>query len=113
MPVLGLLIMNCITFLVSFFARFFSLRVAFLISAWTTLLALAAGLFASMYSCVKGVCGDAISGMASYHPSIGMGLGMAWNSVTVTAFSCYMSVWLLCQIYVIKKKGWDMLLKAG
>ena len=113
MPILGVLIMNVIGFLVSFFARFFSIRTAFLIAAWTTMLALAAGLFTAMYSCISGVCGTAISGMASIHPSVGMGLGMAWNTVTVTAFGCYMSVWLLCQIYVLKKKGWEMLLRSA
>lgn len=113
MPLLGSLLMTCIGFLANFLGRFFSLKVGFAIAAIGTLLALAVALFAAMYSCVKGVCGDAISSMATYHPAIGMGLAIAWNSVTVTAFSCYMSVWILCQAYRMKREGWKMILSVG
>lgn len=113
MPILGVLLMNIIGFLANFLTRFFSVRVAFAIAAWTSILAGLAVLVASLYSCVDGVCADAVRGLGTISPSLGMGFGIAWNSVTVTAFSCYFTVWLLCQVYKMKVQGWKLLLGSA
>jgi hypothetical protein len=94
----------------SFFGRFFVAEKAARLAAWTVLFAVMSALISSAFSCISGVCASNIAAMASFHSSIGMGLGIAWNQVTLSAVSCYMTVWIACQLYVIKKKAINLII---
>lgn len=92
------------TALFNIFGRFFVMEKAFKLAAMASMLLLATGLYLALKSCVDGVCGSAIGGISSSHPSFAVGLGAAFNSTTYAAASCYISVWTLCQMYIIKKR---------
>lgn len=109
MPLLAAFLSALFSAALSVFSRFFILEKAAKLAAVTVTLALTAALVTSMRSCVDGVCAASISSMSSSHPSFGMGLGMVINSTTMAAVGCYMSVWIVCQLYVIKKKAINML----
>ncbi|MNR75993.1 hypothetical protein D3C72_66460 [compost metagenome] len=98
------------TLLFKFFVRFFSIEKAFRISGMLAMMALATGLYLAMKSCAEGVCGAAIQNISVSHPSFAVGLGLGFNSITYTSVACYISVWTLCQMYVIKKR---MITMAG
>lgn len=104
MPLLGSLMAGLFTILFNIFGRFLVLEKAFKLAAAASMLLLATGLYMALNSCVTGVCGQAITGMSVSAPNFAVGLGMAFNSTTFTAASCYMSVWTLCQLYIIKKR---------
>ena len=104
MPLLGTLMAGLFTALFNIFGRFFVMEKAFKLAAMASMLILATGLYLALKSCVEGVCGSAISGISSSHPSFAVGLGAAFNSTTFAAASCYISVWTLCQMYIIKKR---------
>jgi hypothetical protein len=105
MPLLGTLLVGMFDLVLAFFGRFMVLEKAAKLAAWTVALALIAGLFTSAMSCVNGACAASISGMSSSHQSFAMGLRIAINPTSLTAISCYMATWILCQLYVIKKKA--------
>lgn len=111
MPLLGQLLVSIITFLMSVFGRFMLAEKAFRLSAVLIFVGLAAALLTTGLSCANGVCAQGISGMSSSHPSFAIGLGIAFNSTTMAAASCYSTVWLACQIYVINKKGINLVTK--
>ncbi|WP_290603506.1 hypothetical protein [Janthinobacterium sp.] len=111
MPLLGQLLVHIITFLISFFGRFMVAEKAFRVSAVVIFVGLAATLLTTGISCVRGVCAQGISGISSLHPNFAVGLGIAFNGTTMAAASCYVSVWLACQIYVINKKGINLVAK--
>lgn len=104
MPLLGKLLGALFTMLFGFFFKFFSLQTAFRIAMMLSMTVLLGGLFMALRSCVSGVCGQAIFSLGVIHIYFGMGLGMIFNSITYAAASCYISVWMICQMYVIKKK---------
>lgn len=104
MPLLGTLVAGLFTILFNVFGRFFVLEKAFKLAAMASMLALATALYLALNSCVTGVCGQAITGMSSSAPNFAVGLGIVFNSTTFAAASCYISVWTLCQMYIIKKR---------
>lgn len=109
MPLLGTLMMNLVVFLTGIFGRFFVLEKAFKLAAVASMVLLATALYAALNSCVTGICGQAITNISSGHKYFGMGLGIVFNSVTYTAASCYISVWTLCQMYVLKKRMFSLM----
>lgn len=109
MPILGTLILGLFRGLLAVFGRFFVLEKAFKLAAIGSTLILATGLTLALKSCVNGVCGAAIGGISASHHNFAVGLGMAFNSTTYTAASCYVTVWMLCQLYVLKKRMIAML----
>lgn len=111
MPLLGTLLINLCVFLINLFSRFMILEKAFRLSAMILMLSLAGVMIALMTSCAKGVCSQGIAGMSSSHPSFAVGLGIAFNSTTITAATCYVTVWLGCQLYVMQKKGLNLIIK--
>jgi hypothetical protein len=111
MPLLANLLVHIITFLISFFSRFMLAEKAFRVSAVLIFIGLAGALLATGLSCARGVCAQGISGISSSHPNFAVGLGIAFNGTTMAAASCYASVWLACQIYVINKKGINLVTK--
>jgi hypothetical protein len=89
----------------SFFGRYFVADKAARLAAWTVSSIAMVALIGSAFSCVAGPCATNIANMTAPHPALAMGLGIAWNQVTLTAASCYMTVWLGCQLYVLKRKA--------
>lgn len=83
------------------------------LAAWGVAFVLCSALIASMFSCVNGVCAASISKMGAAHEYLGMGLGVVINSTTLAAVGCYMTVWITCQLYVIKKKAINMIIGGG
>lgn len=95
----------------SFFGRFMVAEKAARLAAWSVSFAAVCALIAAAFSCISGVCATNIqTGISNSHPSFAMGLGIAWNSVTLTAASCYMTVWIACQLYVLKKKAINVII---
>lgn len=90
--------------LFNFLAKYFSVQMAFNLASMTIMIALVVSLVASFRSCAQGVCSLAITNAATEFPSFAMGLGIAFNTTTYTAASCYMAVWSACQLYNFKKK---------
>jgi hypothetical protein len=109
MPLLATFISSVFGALLSVFSRFFVLEKAAKLAAVTVCLGLTAALVASMRSCVDGVCAASISGISASHPNFSVGLGVVINKTTLAAVGCYMSVWIICQLYVIKKKAINIL----
>lgn len=110
MPLLASFLSVAFGAMFSFFGRFMVMEKAARLAAWTVSFGLIAALITAAYSCISGICATNIASMASIHPSFGMGLGIAWNAVTLTAASCYMTVWIACQIYVMKKISINLLM---
>lgn len=111
MPLLGNLIITIVTMLVRIFGQFMVAEKAFRVSAVLMMLTLFGILMIAMSSCTRGVCAQGISGMSSSHPNFAVGLGIAFNGTTMAAASAYVSVWLACQLYVLQKKGLNMVTK--
>ena len=111
MPLLGTLLINMLAFLINIFVKYMVLEKAFRLSAVLLMLSLVVPLIALMSSCAKGVCSQGISGMSSSHPNFAVGLGIAFNSTTLSAATCYVMVWVACQVYVIQKKGLNLIIK--
>lgn len=109
MPILGSLLGVLMVWLCQQLMRFFSIERAWKIASASVLLGLVLVMFTAAFSCARGVCASAIGSMGSSHPAFGVGLGAAFNSTTTAAAGCYMTVWLLCQTYVMKKKMIDIL----
>lgn len=105
MPLLGTLLISLFNLVFQFLGRFMVLEKAARLAAWGVSLALIGVLFTSAMSCVNGVCSTAISGMSQAHEAFAMGLHIAINPATLTCVSCYMATWILCQLYVLKKKA--------
>lgn len=104
MPLLAPIISWLFTALVTIFLKFFTIQKAFRLAFAVVLIGLVTALFFSAKSCVTGVCGAAIASMSANHHYFAVGLGMAFNSTTGTAVSCYIGVWVSCQLYVVKKR---------
>lgn len=113
MPLLATFLSSIFGAFLSIFARFFVMEKAAKLAAFSVALSLLLGIFTAMMSCLTGVCAQSIFNMGAVHAGIGMGLGIAFNAVTLSAVSCYMSVWVLCQLYVIKKKAINVITGAG
>lgn len=113
MGALGKLLMTLIVWLTSFFGRFLVLEKAFKISSMIVFVGLVTALVGSLASCAHGVCANAVSSLGTIHPSLGIGFGIVFNTTTYTAASCYMAVWMLCQLYVMKKKILGIFLAQG
>jgi len=111
MPLLATFLGGLFSVALKLFARFFVLEKAARLAAWSVALSLGVALFTAMMSCVSGVCAASISGMAQAHQAVAMGLGIAFNTVTLSAVGCYISVWIVCQLYVIKKQAINMIVK--
>lgn len=97
----------------SFFGRYFVAEKAARLAAWTVSFAAMVALITSAFSCIAGPCAANIAAMTAPHPALSMGLGIAWNQVTLTAASCYMTVWLGCQLYVMKKKAINVIIGSN
>ena len=110
MPIFAALLGGLFQILFQVFFRFFSLEKAFKIASTASMLILAAALFAMMQNCATGACAAAIGTMGTAHPSLGVGLGLVWNTATSSIVSCYMLIWTFCQMYVIKKRMLTLLL---
>lgn len=108
MPVLASFLGLMFSSALKLFARFFVLEKAAKLAFWTVTLSLIVGLFAAMVSGINSVAG-VISGVTTVHPAIAMGFGIAFNNATVSAVGAYMSVWIICQLYVIKKQAINMI----
>jgi hypothetical protein len=112
MPLLGRLLVGLFDLLFGAFARFMVLEKAAKLAAWTVCLTLIAALFTSAMSCVNGACATTITNMTKVHEAFAMGMGIAINPATLTCVSCYMATWILCQLYVIKKKAINLIVKG-
>lgn len=110
MPLLAAFVTTLFSALFTFLARYMVLEKAARLAALAVTLALTSALVASMFSCINGACATSISKMGAAHEYLGMGLGVVINSTTLAAVGCYMTVWIVCQLYVIKKKAINMLL---
>lgn len=111
MPILGAFMATLFGAAFSFFGRFFVAEKAAKLAAWSVSFAAICALITTAFSCISGICAQNISsGISNSHPGFAMGLGIAWNSVTATAASCYMTVWIACQLYVIKKKAINVII---
>lgn len=108
MPILAQLIVSLVTTLVAFFGRFMVAEKAYRAAGVVIMIGLAGGVISVMSSCATGVCAQGISSIASSHPNFAVGLGVAFNSITVAAAGGYMAVWTICQIYVLQKKALNM-----
>ena len=108
MPILAKLMIGLVGILTNIFGRFFVLEKAFKMAAMASILLLTTALYMALRSCVTGVCGSALGSISNSHPSFAVGLGMVFNSTTYAAASCYISVWTLCQLYVIKRRSIDI-----
>lgn len=113
MPLLATFLASLFSALFSLFGRYFVMEKAARLAAWGVALALLTALIASMSSCVNGACAAGISGISSSHPNFAVGLGVIVNTTTLAAVGCYMSVWIVCQLYVIKKKAINMVIGGG
>lgn len=111
MPLLGNLLISIVTLLINIFGKFMVAEKAFRVSAVLVMLTLFGILMTTMSSCARGVCAQGISGISTSHPNFAVGLGIAFNSTTMAAASCYVSVWLACQLYVFQKKGLNIVTK--
>lgn len=111
MPLLGALIMGLFDLLVGWFARVMIFEKAARLAAWTIAIGLIGILFTTAMSCVHGACATTISGMTAAHQGFAMGLRVAINPATLTCVSCYMATWILCQVYVLKKKAINIVAK--
>lgn len=109
MPLLGNLIVSIVMFLVSIFGRFVAGDKAFKMAGVALMLSLIAVMVGLMFSCTRGVCAAGIAGISASHPNFAVGLGMAFNTVTLAAASVYVVVWTGCQVYVIQKKGLNII----
>lgn len=112
MPLLARLLMGLFDLAFSAFGRFMVMEKAAKLAAWTVALTLIGALFTSAMSCVNGACAATISGMSQVHEGFGMGLRIAINPATLTCVSCYMATWILCQLYVVKKKALNFIIKG-
>lgn len=110
MPILATLMASLFSAAFSFFGRYFVMEKAARLAAWAVAFALMTALITSMASCINGICASSIANISVKHEYISMGLGIAWNQVTLSAAGCYMSVWIVCQLYVIKKKAINMVI---
>lgn len=104
MALFAKLISTLFGFFLAIFSRFVIAEKAARMAVIASYLLMLAALFASLATCLNGVCGNAIAGISMSHPNFAVGLGLAFNNTTLTAASCYMSVWLACQLYIAKKK---------
>lgn len=110
MPILATLMASLFGAAFSFFGRYFLLEKAARLAAWTVAFALMTVVIASMASCINGICATSIANISVKSEYIAMGLGIAWNQITISAAGCYMTVWIVCQLYVIKKKAINMVI---
>jgi len=114
MILFGKLFYGLFAFLFSFFAKFMVMEKAAKVAQAAVFLSMMAAIWLSFMSCagVSGVCGATIAAIGSV-PSWGqyfmMGLGIVFNNTTYTLASCYLTVWLACQLYIFKKKMWTMI----
>jgi hypothetical protein len=114
MILFGKLFYGLFGILFTFFARFMVMEKAAKLAQFATFLVMMAAIWQTFMSCagVGGVCGSTIAAIGSV-PTWGqyfmMGLGVIFNNTTYTLASCYLSVWLACNLYIFKKKMWTML----
>lgn len=111
MPLLATFLGAMFTAALKIFVRFFSLEKAARMAAWSVALSLMVALVTAMMSCISGVCAQSIVDIGSISPAVGMGFGIAFNPITLSAIGCYISVWIICQLYVIKKQAINMIIK--
>lgn len=109
MPLLAGFLTTLLGWLVQQLMRFFSVERAWKIASASLMVGLVLAMFTAAFSCANGVCAAAIGNIGGSHPAFGIGLGVAFNTTTAAAGGCYMTVWLLCQTYVMKKKMIDVL----
>lgn len=85
------------------FARFVIAEKAARLAAVVTFIAMTTVLIGLLYGLIFGFYSTALSLLASAHPSIPMGLGLAINSSTIAAAGAFMTIWIACQVYKVKK----------
>lgn len=113
MPILSGFLLVLFEMIVRFFLKFFDLRKAWILAVVTITFGLLAALYAAGTACIEscmpsgGLGAGAAASLGSY---LALGWGLVWNGVTAVAFSCWVTVWLACTLYVWKKKMLDMLL---
>lgn len=107
MAALGILIQVLMGILFKLFAKFMVAEKAFNLAMMVIVVSMTVAIIAAMQSCasITGACGTAVSGMADSHRNFAVGLGLVFNGVTLSAASCYMLVWVACQMYVVKKRA--------
>jgi len=110
MPLLASFLGLIFTAALKLFARFFILEKAARLAAWAVAISLMLALTTAMMSCVSGVCATSITNLSSISPAVGMGFSISFNAVTLSSVGCYISVWIICQLYVIKKKAINMII---
>jgi len=111
MPVLASILASLFTTLFGLFGRFFALEKAASLALWGIASAAIAALYITFTNCVGtgGACAAGIQSISSSHQYFSIGLGVVFNTVTWAAINCYMTVWILCQTYVIKKKAINLM----
>lgn len=111
MPVLASILATAFATLFGLFARFFAMDKAASLALWGIASIAIAAVYTTFYNCVGagGACAAGISAISSSHVNFSIGLGLIFNSTTWAAINCFMTVWILCQLYVIKKKAINLM----
>lgn len=110
MPILATFLGAMFTAALKIFLRFFSLEKAARIAAWSVAMSLTVALVAAMMVSISSVS-QSITSIGSIHPAVAMGFGIAFNGITIAAVGSYLSIWIFCQLYVIKKQAINMIVK--
>lgn len=114
MPIFAILFGSVINALVSFLARFMSMRAALNFAAYTTLLATFTGLLATVYMCANSLytmaaeamsSGGGAGGGVSWPSLFWMGLGIFIPANAGAVMSCVASIWIACAIYDFQKQA--------
>lgn len=109
MPILSGLLLALFDVIVRFFLKFFDIRKAWILGLVVITFGLLATLYAAGSACID-ACMPSTAVGGSLARFIWLGWGLIWNGVTAVAFSCWVTVWTACTLYVWKKKMLDMLL---
>lgn len=105
-PALGRLLVTLFGAAFTFFAKYLGANLVWKTAAIAAMVGAMTGLVLLFKSCggATGFCGTAIISASTKHPTFGVGLGIVFNSTTYGFASCYILVWMGCQLYVFKKR---------
>lgn len=105
MQLLAAFLGTLFTSLFSFFARYLVAEKAARLAGWSLAFAGIVSIISLGYASIAGPIASSIANMTAGNNYFAMGLAIAWNPVTIASAGAYMSVWVACQVYVIKKKA--------
>lgn len=111
MTVFAKLISTLFGFFLAIFSRFVVAEKAARFAVAAAYSVMIAALLASLSTCLYGVCGNIIFKISYAHPWFAVGLGAVFNNTVLTAVSCYMTIWIGCQLFIAKKKVMEFIAK--